>query len=114
MPEGSAEPSLPTSRFRDMNFTRAAAVGGGRDDVLSGGWLTGRLLLQMFSVGLRRVLRYVLLRLQFGLALRDHIVRLPGTKTVSVRCICKTLGWGKKGKKKTQKDFYSQFSPDRC
>lgn len=72
-----------------MNFTRAAAVGGGRDDVLSGGWLTARLLLQMFSVGLRRVLRDVLLRLQFGLALRDHIVRLPGNKTVPVRCICK-------------------------
>lgn len=59
-----------------MNFARATAVGGRRDDVLSGGWLTGRLLLQMFSVGLRRVLSNVLLRLQFGLTLRDHIVCL--------------------------------------
>lgn len=60
-----------------MNFTRAAAVGGGRDNVLSGGCLTARLLLQMFSVSLRRVLRNILLRLQFGLTLRDHVVRLP-------------------------------------
>lgn len=69
--------ALHFSRFRDVNFTRAAAVGGSGDDVLSGGWLTGRLLIQMFSVGLRRVLSDVLLRLQFGLALRDHVVRLP-------------------------------------
>lgn len=59
-----------------MNFTRAVAVGGRCDDVLSGGGLTGRLLLQMFSVGLRRVLSNVLLGLQFGLTLRDHVVRL--------------------------------------
>lgn len=98
-----------------MNFTRAAAVGGGRDDVLSGGWLTARLLLQMFSVGLRRVLRDVLLGLQFGLTLRDHVVCLPGTKTVPARCICETLGGGKKKKTtKKSKDFYSQFSPGCC
>lgn len=59
-----------------MNFTCATAVGGRCDDVLSGGWLTGRLFLQMFSVGLRRVLSNVLLRLQFGLTLRDHVVCL--------------------------------------
>lgn len=60
-----------------MNFTGAAPVGGGCDNVLSGGWLTGRLFLQMFSVGLRRVLGNILLRLQLGLTLRDHVVRLP-------------------------------------
>lgn len=60
-----------------MNFTRAAAVGGRGDNVLSGGWLTGRLFLQMFSVGLRRVLGNILLRLQFGLTLGDHVVCLP-------------------------------------
>lgn len=72
------------SRFRDMNFTRAAAVGGRCDNVLSGGGLTGRLLLQMFSVGLRRVLGNILLGLQFSLTLRDHVVRLPskGINTV--------------------------------
>lgn len=60
-----------------MNFTRAAAVGGRCDNVLSGGCLTGRLFLQMFSMGLRRVLGNILLGLQFGLTLRDHVVRLP-------------------------------------
>lgn len=64
------------SRFGDVNFAGAAAVGGGCDDVLSGGWLTGRLLLQVFGVGLRRVLSDVLLGVQFGLTLRDHVVRL--------------------------------------
>lgn len=59
-----------------MNFTRAAAIGGRCDDVLSGGRLTGRLFLQVFSVGLRRVLSNVLLRLQFCLTLRDHVVCL--------------------------------------
>lgn len=41
-----------SSRFCDMNFTSAAAIGGCGDDVLCGRLLIGWLLLQMFSVGL--------------------------------------------------------------
>lgn len=59
-----------------MNFTGAAAIGGGGDDVLRGGLLIGRLLLQMFAVRLGRALRNSLLGLQLGLTLRDNIVCL--------------------------------------
>lgn len=45
--------SLYTSGFGDVNFTRAAAIGGCCcDDVLRGALLIVRLLLQMFRVGL--------------------------------------------------------------
>lgn len=59
-----------------MNFTSPAAIGGCGDDVLRGGLLIGRLLLQMFSVGLGCVLRNSLFGLQFSLTLRDNVVCL--------------------------------------
>lgn len=68
--------SLCSSGFRDVDFTSAAAVGCRGDDVLCCGLLMGRLLLQMFSVGLGCVLRNVLLCLQLSLTLRDDVVCL--------------------------------------
>lgn len=59
-----------------MNFTGAATIGGCGDDVLGGGLLIGRLLLQMLGVALRCVLRNRLLSLQLILALRDDVVCL--------------------------------------
>lgn len=59
-----------------MNFTSAAAIGGCGDDVLGGGLLIGRLLLQMFSVRLSCVLRNRLFGLQLSLTLRDNVVCL--------------------------------------
>lgn len=69
--------SLYPSGFGDVNFTGATAVGGRCcDDVLRGGLLIVRLLLQMFHVGLGRVLRDSLFGLQLGLTLRDNVVCL--------------------------------------
>lgn len=59
-----------------MNFTRAAAVGGRGDDVLRGGLLIGRLLLQMFGVGLVCVLGNRLFGVQLSLTLGDNVVCL--------------------------------------
>lgn len=59
-----------------MNFTSAAAIGGCGDDVLRGGLLIGRLLLQMFSVALGCVLRDCLFGVQLSLTLGDNIVCL--------------------------------------
>lgn len=59
-----------------MNFTSAAAIGGCGDDVLRGGLLIGRLLLQMFGVGLGRVLGNRLFGLQLSLTLGDDVVCL--------------------------------------
>ena len=68
--------SLCSSGFCDVNFTSAAAIGGCGDDVLRGGLLIGRLLLQMFSVTLGCVLRSRLFGLQLSLTLRDNVVCL--------------------------------------
>lgn len=63
--------------FADVHLTGAAAVGGGRDDVLRGGWLAGSLLLQRFAGSLGCVLGlHRLFGLQLGLTVRDHVVRL--------------------------------------
>lgn len=59
-----------------MNFARAAAVGGCGDDVLRGGLLIGRLLLQMFGVGLVCVLGNRLFGVQLSLTLGDNVVCL--------------------------------------
>lgn len=59
-----------------MNFTCATAIGGCCDDVLRGGLLIVRLLLQMFSVGLGCVLRNRLFGLQLSLTLGDDVVCL--------------------------------------
>lgn len=59
-----------------MNFTRAAAIGGRGDDVLRGGLLTGRLLLQMFGVGLVCVLGNRLFGVQLSLTIGDNVVCL--------------------------------------
>lgn len=74
---GTRGSSLYTSGFGDVNFTRATAIGGRCcDDVLRGGLLIVRLLLQMFRVGLGRVLRNSLFGLQLSLTLRDNVVCL--------------------------------------
>ena len=59
-----------------MNFTGAAAVGGRGDDVLRGGLLIGRLLLQMFAVSLGCALRDGLFGVQLSLTLGDNVVCL--------------------------------------
>lgn len=58
-----------SSGFCDVNFTRATAIGGCGDDVLRGGLLIGRLLLQMLSVCLGGGLRSSLFGLQLSLTL---------------------------------------------
>lgn len=74
---GDPTPLGRTLGFADVHLTGAAAVGGGRDDVLRGGWLAGCLLLQLFTGGLGHVLGlHRLFGLQLGLTVRDHIVRL--------------------------------------
>ncbi len=73
---GLKSSSLYSSGFSDVNFTSAAAIGGCGDDVLGGGLLIGRLLLQMFSVRLSCVLRNRLFGLQLSLTLRDNVVCL--------------------------------------
>lgn len=73
--------SDPSSGFADVHLTGAAAVGGGRDDVLRGGRLAGRLLLQLFARSLGIALGlHRLFGLQLGLAVRDHVVRLQGPR----------------------------------
>lgn len=70
----------PTGRtlgFADVHLAGAAAVGGGRDDVLRGSWLAGSLLLQLFTGWLDRVLGLTrLFGLQLGLTVGDYVVRL--------------------------------------
>lgn len=73
---GLQSPSLYSSGFCDVNFTSAAAVGGCGDDVLCGGLLIGRLLLQMFGVGLGCALRNGLFGVQLSLTLGDNVVCL--------------------------------------
>lgn len=69
------------SGFADVHLTGAAAVGGGRDDVLRGGRLAGRLRLQLFARSLGCVLGlHRLFGLQLGLTVRDHVVRLQGPR----------------------------------
>lgn len=70
-----------TLGFADVHLAGAAAVGGGRDDVLRGCWLAGCLLLQLFAGGLGRVLGLRrLFGVQLGLTVRDHVVRLQGPR----------------------------------
>lgn len=77
----SAAETCSTSGFADVHLTGAAAVGGGGDDVLRGGWLAGWLLLQLFAGVLGRVLGlHRLFGLQLGLTVRDHVVRLQGPR----------------------------------
>lgn len=59
-----------------MDLAGAAAVGGGGDDVLRGGRLTGGLLVQVFGLVLGCALRGRLLRLQLALTLGDDVVGL--------------------------------------
>ncbi|TNN66637.1 hypothetical protein EYF80_023171 [Liparis tanakae] len=61
------------SGFCDVDFTRAAAIGGCGDDVLSGGLLIGRLLLQMFHLALGCALRSGLFSLQLSLTLGNNV-----------------------------------------
>lgn len=75
------------SGFADVHLTGAAAVGGGRDDVLRGGRLARRLLLQLFARSLGRVLGlHRLFGLQLGLAVRDHVVRLQDRDESCAEC----------------------------
>lgn len=64
-----------------MHLAGAAAVGGGGDDVLRCGRLTGGLLVQTFVLVLGGGLRAHLLRLQVALTLGDNIVCLTGRRT---------------------------------
>lgn len=60
-----------------MHLAGTAAIGGGGDDVLRGGWLAGSLLLQLFAGGVGSVLGlHRLFGLQLGLTVGDHVVRL--------------------------------------
>lgn len=65
-----------SSGLGDMDLAGAAAVGGGGDDVLRGGRLTGGLLVQVFRLVLGCALRGRLLRLQLALTLGDDVVGL--------------------------------------
>lgn len=65
-----------SSGFSYVNLIGAAAIGGCGDDVLSGGLLTGWLLLHMFTVSLARALRNRLFSLQLSLTISDNKVSL--------------------------------------
>lgn len=80
--------SLYSSGFCNVNLTSAAAIGRCSNNVLCGSLLIGRLLLQVFSVGLGCALRSSLFCLQLSLTLRDHIVCLQD-KEGKTTIICK-------------------------